>query len=155
MKNNTFSYFTRLRFDVSAKDWILSVFSITPAVILFNYWLFGTQYFEDLEEFLIVTLFTIFAAILLWAILMHVMYAIRRKYPSLKQTWSRIKLSLLLYSTLTIAFSFIVMHIYDMSGLYGFQYTNVLFIKVVGICIIINLFSEGAYEFFYTFEKWK
>lgn len=149
------SYYTRLHFSMTPKDWWLYFFPLYPVLVLFNYWLFGMAYFKNGPQFIQTTLIAIGVGTLLWFILMHVMLWVRRRYPSFRQTSRRILVSFSLYALITASFTFTIMQLYAWQHFYNFSFTPDIFIRVMIIGICANFINGGSYEFFYTFEKWK
>lgn len=149
------SYYTRLHFKMTSKDWWLYFFPLYPILILFNYWLFGPDYFKYIPQFIKTTLIGIVVASLLWFLLMHTMLFVRRKYPSFSQSSRRIILSFLLYAIITAGFTLTVMQLYAYWHFYNFRFTADIFLKVMIIGVLSNFINGGTYEFIYTFEKWK
>lgn len=149
------TYYTRLHFKMTSKDWWLYFFPLYPILILFNYWLFGVVYFKNTIQFIQTTLIAIGIGTLLWFVLMHTMLLVRRNYPSFRQTSKRIVISFSLYTLITATFTLTIMGLYAHWHFYGFHFTSDIFIKVMVICVCSNFINGGSYEFIYTFEKWK
>ncbi|MBC7887116.1 MAG: histidine kinase [Ferruginibacter sp.] len=140
---------------MTSKDWWLYFFPMYPVLVLFNYWLFGAAYFKNTIQFFQTTFIAIGVGTVLWFVLMHIMLWVRRKYPSFRQTATRIMVSFALYSVITAIFTLTIMQLYAYWHFYNFQFTTDIFIRVMVICICSNFINGGSYEFIYTFEKWK
>lgn len=136
--------------DVWAVVLVLPVLSLAFGLVCFGTVLFQSPlhfakgYFPT---FLLVTVFHV--------ALVQISYAMRRRFPSHRETTKRLLSALALY----LATSFLAIHfslwIYDSIGLLGLKKTPALAWRCVAVAIVGNLVNGVMYDLFYTFAKMK
>jgi sensor histidine kinase YesM len=152
--NNT-KKITSLNFTMSRKDWLLHLFATPLLIILANYFIWNTTYFNSVSVFLSATLLTSVLGLLLWLCNMYSMKWGRALYPSLNQTGYRIVFSFVLYATANIIGSLLLLWVYTQLPFGNFLLTPQKALNAVLVMLVAAAIAALGYEFFYSSEKWK
>lgn len=133
----------------------LIALSILPLYyLLLNYLLFGPVYFQQAALFGQATL----SSVVLWTpvYFLHALptIALRRRFPSLRQTWLRLSLSLMAHVTMSSLAIVGFFYGYDRINFPGYTFDATRLENALLVGIVGNLIINVVHESVYTFERW-
>ncbi|GAB3166635.1 sensor histidine kinase [Telluribacter humicola] len=124
-------------------------------VILCSYFLVGDRYLYDPVAFILSTSLNFVLVSSVFVSLDYLIEDITHRYPDLKQTFTRIVMTLWVVCTITPMAVLGSVFIYDYFHLFGYSYSIESLIKLLLMNLAANLISIGIYESFYSTDKWK
>jgi len=126
-----------------------------PVAIIINYFLFGAEYFSSFEKFFWPTIITVFIVLLIYVLCCMIATMLLHQFPTYRQTFRRIGLSLLLYVAIMATGITILFYGYDYIHIAGLEVKmeNYWWLIIVGSAcnLLATSFNEGAS----FFEKWR
>jgi len=155
MRNTSDSYYSWMHYKITAKDWLMHLLVTPSLVVIANYWLLGAAYFSDALTFASATVIASLIATGLSITNMRSMFAMRRKFPALNQTVTRLLSSIGLYALADIIGCTLILLWYDYLPFLDFSISLSHVIKVTVVLLISATMAGLGYEFFYSFAKWK
>jgi sensor histidine kinase YesM len=127
----------------------------TPALLFFNWLIFGDRYFEDGLLFVASTLFLGIMSLSLHNFLQNCNRIIQKRYPLYDDSLSRISLSFICYVIITSSTVLFCAWIYQIIPLFNYTFSKNLVLNLLIIGFVANLIFAFAYEGFYMFKKIK
>jgi sensor histidine kinase YesM len=155
MGNDQPSYYHWIHYKITAKDLFMHLVLTPSLIVLTNYWLLGLTYFSSFPVFISTTIIASIVASVLSVTNMRSMFATRRKFPHLNQTWKRLLISFGLYASADFVGGALILIAY--AGLPFFEFTITVehVIKLMVVLLLSATLAGLGYEFFYSFSKWK
>lgn len=137
-------------------DDVWAVVLVLPLLSLaFGLVCFGTVLFQSPGNFIKGYIPTFLLVTTFHTALVQISYAMRRRFPTHKDTAKRLFSALVLY----LLTSFFAIHfslwIYDSVGLLGIRKTPALTFRCMVVAVVGNLINAVMYDLFYTFAKMK
>jgi two-component system, LytTR family, sensor kinase len=137
------------------KEFLLFGAVTLPALLFFNWLLFGNRYFEDGKLFVASTLFLGIMSLGLNNALQNCNSFVQKRFPLYDDSISRIVLSFISYVILTSVVILFCVWIYQIIPLFNYTFSKNLVINLLIIGFVANLICAFAYEGFYMFKKIK
>jgi LytS/YehU family sensor histidine kinase len=126
-----------------------------PAILFFNWILFGSRYFVDGKLFFASAFFLGLMSLGLHNVLTKCNMAVQKRFPLYEDSLLRISISFISYVILTGLFILFCAWIYQIIPLFNYTFSKSLLITLLIIGFVTNLISAFAYEGFYMFKKIK
>lgn len=141
--------------NYSSKERIIGAIIIPPIAVVLNYALFGSAYFSSFTRFLIPTILSSAAVLIIYALCSMVATILLNHFPKYSETFKRIGIGLVCYISIMAIAITILFYGYEYSGLLGLtvKMSNYPWVLVIGmVCnLLATSFNEGAA----FFEKWR
>ncbi|MES1198231.1 MAG: histidine kinase [Chitinophagaceae bacterium] len=142
-------------FIFNSKEKTIGAIIMPPVAITINYFLFGPDYFNSFQKFIWPTIITLFAVILVYVLCSMVATMMQHQFPTYRQTFKRIGLSILMYVAIMAIIITILFYGYDYINIAGLhvKMENYWWLILVGATcnLLATSFNEGAA----FFEKWR
>lgn len=137
------------------KDWIIIGVLLPPVIILLNYWIFDTRYFNDPAVFIVASIVSGVLGLASWHMQILVAIWLSKKYPSYKQTLKRLFIAVSLYILITSITIYVVFTGYCHVGLFDYQinYTHLTWSILTGI--LVDILAASFHEAVAFYERWK
>ncbi len=137
-------------------DDIWAVVLVLPVLSLaFGLVCFGTVLFQSVRHFAAGYFPTLLLVSIFHTALVQISYAMRRRFPTHRDTAKRLLSALLLYLATSYGAIHFSLWIYDAVGLLGIQKTPELVNRCLLVALVGNLVNGIMYDLFYTFAKMK
>lgn len=137
------------------KDFTVLVGSMLPMAIIVNYFMYDTDYFDSLSQFINTTLvsFVFFGGgFLTYG---FVAIALRQRFPEDRQLLKRLTICLSVFFLMSAVYISVLLLAYDYFEFYGYEYLEGDFIKSYFTLITLNVFLTFLNEGIYRFEKFR
>ncbi len=137
------------------KDLPILLASMLPVTVLLNYFLFGTNYFNNWLFFIPATLVlftylgTAFTTYSLVAI------SLRNRFPDDRDVFIRLGFSISIFFLMSAVYISILLFAYEYFHLFGYEYNEQHFTSAYATLIVVNIFLTFLNEGVYRFEKYK
>jgi sensor histidine kinase YesM len=142
-------------FNYSSKERLIGAILIPPMAFALNCMIFGSAYFNSLQNFLWPTLITMAMVLVLYTLCSMITVVLSNHFPLYSQTFKRIGIAILCYVIITIIGITILFFGYDYIRVMGLsvKMINYPWMVVVGITgnLLFTSFNEGAS----FYEKWR
>src|SRR5687768_11742120 len=106
------------------KDLPILIGSMLPMAILFNYFLYGSLYFQNAGMLILITLVTFTILGLAYLTYSFVAVSLRNRFPYGRQVIKRMSICLTIFFLMSALYISLILTLYDNIHFYGYQYKD-------------------------------
>ncbi|HVZ56026.1 MAG TPA: histidine kinase [Chitinophagaceae bacterium] len=139
----------------SRKEWVIAVLFLPPFSVAINYIIFGSAYFSRLWPFVVATLATLSALMIIYVACGMIASMLHNKFPKYSQTFRRILIGLGLYTLVMVAGLSIIFWGYDYLGFLGYSVNMQQYGWALTLGFFCNVLATSLNEGAAFYEKWR